>query len=135
MRVLKQLGIWALCGAALVLGGYAAAMALGLGPTEPKYAEFPQDLKIHDLKISPLTEKLTVVGKITNSSDKTYRPGFVDLDILHGGALLHRCRQADMSYVPPHATTDFQMQCEDVIVSKLPKDASFRAVVNGASFK
>jgi len=135
MQTMKKLGIWLLSGFALVAGGYLAMLAFGLTPTKPNYIEFPNDLKIHGLKSSPLTEQLTVVGRITNSSTKLYRPVFVDLNILNGKVLLLRCRQSDMSYVPPKSTIDFQMSCPDVKTSKLPPGASFHATVNSASFK
>ena len=135
MQTMKKLGIWLLSGFALVAGGYLAVLAFGLAPTKQNYVEFPNDLKINDLKSSPLTEQLTVVGHITNSSTRTYRPVFVDLNISNGNALLLRCRQSDMSYVPPKSTIDFQMSCPDVKTSKLPPGTSFHATVNSASFK
>ena len=135
MQIMKKLGIWLLSGFALVAGGYLAMVAFGLAPAKQNYVELPSDLKIHDLKSSPLTEQLTVIGRITNSSTKTYRPVFVDLDISNGGALLLRCRQSDMSFVPPKSTIDFQMSCPEVKTNKLPQGASFHATVNSASFK
>jgi len=135
MRVLKQLGVWLLSGFALVLGGYVALLVLGLGPTKSNFVELPTDLKIHDLTQSPLTEELTVIGRITNSSARTYRPVFVDLEIFSGKSLMYRCRQSDMSYVPPKSTVNFQMSCPDVKASKLPPGVTFSASVNSASFR
>ena len=99
------------------------------------YVEYPKDLTFHDLKPSPITDHLTVVGKISNASDKTYRPIFVDLDVMSAGSMIFRCRQSDMSYIPPSATIDFQMSCSDAKIDKLPPDVTFRATVNSASFK
>ena len=135
MDTIQRLGISLLSGAALVVGGYLTALALGLGPSKRNYVEYPTDLKIHDLKASPLTDHLTVVGRITNSSARTYRPIFVDLEVLQGGSLLIRCRQSDMSYVPPKSTVSLQMSCQDILASKLPKGTTFVATVNSASFK
>ncbi len=137
MQTLKRLGIFLLCGFALVVGGYLGLIVLGMAPTsEPSnYVEYPKDLTIHDLRLSPVTDNLTVVGKISNSSSKTYRPVFVDLDVLSGDSVIFRCRQADMPYVPPASTIDFQMTCSDAKVAKLPAGVTFRATVNSASFR
>ena len=71
MQTLKRLGIWLLCGFALVVGGYLGLVVLGLEPTSMPndYVEYPKDLTIHDLKPSPITDHLTVVGKISNASN------------------------------------------------------------------
>jgi hypothetical protein len=134
--MIKRLVLWLLSGAALVLGGYLAALALGVSPGKPhNYVEYPTDLKIYDLKASPLTHSFTVVGRITNSSSRTYRPIFVDLEVHRGDSLLLRCRQSDMSYVPPKSSIGFQMSCPDVVPQRVPKDATFSAIVNSASYK
>lgn len=137
MQTLKRLGVWLLCGFALFFGGYLGLIVVGLEPTSMPndYVEYPKDLTIHDLKPSPITDHLTVVGKISNASDKTYRPIFVDLDVMSAGSMIFRCRQSDMSYIPPSATIDFQMSCSDAKIDKLPPDVTFRATVNSASFK
>ena len=116
------------------MGGYLALHLLGIDQVERDYVELPADLTIHDLTQSPLTEQLTVIGRITNSSEKTYRPVFVDLDISSNNVLIFRCRQSDMSYVPPQSTVPFQMSCPDVKTAKLPQGVTFSATVNGASF-
>ncbi len=137
MQTLKKLGVWLLCGFALVLGGYLGLVVLGIAPTsEPSnYVEYPKDLVIQDLQASPITDHLTVVGKISNSSSRTYRPVFVDLDVMEGDVVIFRCRQSDMSYVPAGATLDFQMSCVDAKADKIPAGVTFRATVNSASFR
>ena len=137
MQTLKRLGVFFLCGFALVVGGYLGLVVLGMAPnSEPSnYVEYPRDLTIHDLQPSPVTDYLTVMGKISNSSSKTYRPVFVDLDVLSDGSVIFRCRQSDMSYVPPSSTIDFQMTCADARVDRLPPGVTFRATVNSAFFR
>ncbi|GGD47928.1 hypothetical protein [Pseudoxanthomonas indica] len=134
MDIIKRLVIWFLSGAALVAGGYAAAMALGLGEDKRGFVEFPTDLEIDQLKASPVSEHLTVVGRITSTSARHYRSVFVDLDVRDKDTLLVRCQQVHSGSVLPKGSRSFQVTCPDVLTSKVPAGVTFAATVSSASY-